>query len=766
MRFKVLIILFFASLGNAFGQGNSIYQIAPMAVCWNTPENVDSNLVAYWLFSSRETTPKVVSYLTASGTAVVVAGGTVQNGFCCCSGSQDTLGIEINGDTLILTQNGETYTYIGGGGADDDWRWVDPGADETMYEAIYRMGKISVFTEDTTHAVLVDSTYRFMTDGSTSFFEWLRGTEGFVDYKTLMFRAPGGATGAPQNDANNITIARTNATTTRTNLGNLKFAAPYTGGGGAYRVGAQISALDELGGNDTTGVVLDFWTRQQGESFMRQTMTLEGNGRLELDRYNLFQDGIPSRMLGYTNTDKDVSVHNITGNAQAGHVIGINAAGSGLEWKDPDTTGAVVPTIFTGGTFAGSSTLDMQYFPLIFTNSGSFAISGDANGGGVPVTGAGGRFMWVDESSSIRAGLVDAGIWDNVDMGYVSAAIGGYNNNASGDYGFVGGGENNNATEISSFVGGGQNNTASGFRSFVGGGDNNLASGNSAFVLGGEDNVASGFTSFVLGGLNNTAPSLSETVVGPNATNYTASGAATYVTTDRIFTIGNGTSAVARSAAMIVYKGGVGAAKTYINPGTSTTVPTETLRIGGTTRADGVLSVNNGSTSAGQIVVAEDSDDGANTATITLSGALAANTTFPIPANAPTDGSILRATSATTATWEAVQSDTVILNSTWVNIGANKLRVHRRNGLVSIQGFIRGATIGTTLPGSPDVELPFGGFLASNGFQCVANDDGVLKAVAVQDINGDLSFQSLSGGSIDLSGGSDYLFFSITYYNP
>jgi len=112
MRLKFLIILLFAALGNAFAQSNSIYQIAPMAVCWRTPMNVDSNLVAYWLFSSRETTPKVVSYLTASGTAVVVAGGTVQNGFCCCSGGgQDTLGINISGDTLILTQNDITYTY-------------------------------------------------------------------------------------------------------------------------------------------------------------------------------------------------------------------------------------------------------------------------------------------------------------------------------------------------------------------------------------------------------------------------------------------------------------------------------------------------------------------------------------------------------------------------------------------------------------------------------------------------------------------------------
>lgn len=347
MRFRIITLLLFFALGKAFSQGNSIYQVAPMPMCWNTPDNRDSNLIAYWIFSQTQPVPKVVSYIVADGTQVVVSGGTLQHGFCCCNSSaQDTIGITINGDTLILVQNGETYTYIGGGGGDDDWRWVDPGADKTMYEAVYRLGKVSIFTTDTTHALRLDSTYQFRTDGGTSFFEWLRGTEGFVDYKTLMFRAPGGATGAPQNDANNITIARTNTTTTRTNLGSIKFAAPYTGGGGAYRVGAQISALDELGGNDTTGVILDFWTRKQGESFMRNTMTLEGDGRLELDRYNLFSDGVPANFLGYDVTDKDVKRHPISGTAQPNYVPGINALGTGMEWKDPSTFGPTAVNIY------------------------------------------------------------------------------------------------------------------------------------------------------------------------------------------------------------------------------------------------------------------------------------------------------------------------------------------------------------------------------------------------------------------------------------
>lgn len=352
MKFRLLTILFcIGALSQVRAQGNSIYSIAPMAVCWNTPADVDSNLIAYWLFSSRETTPKVVSYLTASGTAVVVAGGTVQNGFCCCSGgSQDTLGIQILGDTLILTQNGTVYTYIGGGG-DDDWRWVDPGAGETMYEAIYRMGKASIFTEDTTHAFRVDSTFQFRVDGERSIFDWSRG-DSLLPEKTWLFRAPGGATGQAQNDANTITIARTNAGGTRTTVGKIKFAAPF-GIGDSLRTGAQIDVIDEDGGGATSNTSINFYTRQLGEAFIRNTMTIEGNGRLELDRYNLFEDGVPERILGYDDTDKDVKVSDITGNPQPGHVLGIDAIGTGMQWLDPDTLGG-------DGIYGGSGSLIEQ----------------------------------------------------------------------------------------------------------------------------------------------------------------------------------------------------------------------------------------------------------------------------------------------------------------------------------------------------------------------------------------------------------------------
>ncbi|NUN99081.1 MAG: hypothetical protein HUU01_00545, partial [Saprospiraceae bacterium] len=231
--------------------------------------------------------------------------------------------------------------YIGG---DDDWRWVDPGADRTMYEAVYRMGKASIFTQDTTYGFQADSTFRFRTNGGAAIFEWVRGNLK-VPEKTWLFRAPGGGTGASQDDQNSITIARTNPTTTRTTIGKIRFAAPF-GVGDSLRVGAIIDALDEEGGGATSNVSLNFYTRQLGESFIRNTMTIEGNGRLELDRYNLFSDGVPANFLGYDVTDKDVKRHPISGTPQANFVPGINATNTGLEWKDPSTFGPTAVNIY------------------------------------------------------------------------------------------------------------------------------------------------------------------------------------------------------------------------------------------------------------------------------------------------------------------------------------------------------------------------------------------------------------------------------------
>jgi hypothetical protein len=96
---------------------------------------------------------------------------------------------------------------------------------------------------------------------------------------------------------------------------------------------------------------------------------------------------------------------------------------------------------------------------------------------------------------------------------------------------------------------------ASGDYSTVGGGRNNIASSGYSTVGGGNSNTASGNYSTVCGGQNNTAPSYGETVIGFYATTYTGYNATAFQATDRLFNIGNGTSAL-RSDAFTVYKNG------------------------------------------------------------------------------------------------------------------------------------------------------------------------------------------------------------------
>lgn len=83
----------------------------------------------------------------------------------------------------------------------------------------------------------------------------------------------------------------------------------------------------------------------------------------------------------------------------------------------------------------------------------------------------------------------------------------GFENHATGSYGFIGGGYSNNSTGTACAVIAGSGNIAQATNSCVGGGSSNTTSGNNSFVGGGNSNTASDSTSAVVGGANNTANS-------------------------------------------------------------------------------------------------------------------------------------------------------------------------------------------------------------------------------------------------------------------
>ncbi|MBM2816360.1 MAG: hypothetical protein HW421_3122 [Ignavibacteria bacterium] len=119
----------------------------------------------------------------------------------------------------------------------------------------------------------------------------------------------------------------------------------------------------------------------------------------------------------------------------------------------------------------------------------------EGDSGGVPVTGAGTRFMWIPEKAAIRAGYVSGTEWDTI--GNKSVAFG-HNNKAIGDYSAAFG-KNNKATE--------NYTTASGHFNLAYGeastafGESNISSGKYS-TSSGDTNLAAGYASTAFGALN------------------------------------------------------------------------------------------------------------------------------------------------------------------------------------------------------------------------------------------------------------------------
>lgn len=124
---KILLILAFAvACGFATAQTSSIFQISPIPMCWSIG-GTDSLVTAYWLFSSREATPRVVSYLSATGTQVTVVGGTLSFGYCGQGGSADGYTVlALCDDDTPFFRLVDVETSTSAGDFDTDWQPYTP----------------------------------------------------------------------------------------------------------------------------------------------------------------------------------------------------------------------------------------------------------------------------------------------------------------------------------------------------------------------------------------------------------------------------------------------------------------------------------------------------------------------------------------------------------------------------------------------------------------------------------------------------------------
>lgn len=205
------------------------------------------------------------------------------------------------GTTLVnILQN-----ICGTGGADDDWRFI---SGSSVSDPVYRTGLTSIGTQASTHQLRVDGLFQFNPATGWTF-----------DFDSLFrFSYNTGAT---------MSLASKDTPGTRTLLGDILFQGRYLG---AYYTGASITSESN---NPWTGSARDasliFKTSETTTANV--VMTLQTDARMRLNRYGLFNDGIPNTLLGLSGTL--VTRHPITGSSPNGSVLGI--AGGVLSWINP-----------------------------------------------------------------------------------------------------------------------------------------------------------------------------------------------------------------------------------------------------------------------------------------------------------------------------------------------------------------------------------------------------------------------------------------------
>lgn len=346
MKKLLLNIIFCLSALTAVGQ--SVYEIVPEPTCWFI-SNQDSSLTRYLLVSSR--TPgqiSILGYVNAAGDVVdVSAGGFFTPGFCdCCNGS-------------------------GSGSGDQDWLW--PTTDKTNLNPIYHIGKVSVFTQDTTHGLRVDSDFQFNPEAFTTFdYQNLTDTTG-TNYRGILYRAPGTFSGSSSlaGGSNNFTIALNAVPADRDRLGVYAFGGKLTGVPDIFESAWMEAFADGswTGSSRSTGI--NFYVTDTTTTY--NILTMEKGGRIELDKYGSFSDGTPLSMLGYNATSKDITRHPIGGTALPGYLLGLDDVG-GFVWKDSSAY------VDGNGIYGGSGTVPNGTIATV-PGSGGNGLMFSMNGG-------------------------------------------------------------------------------------------------------------------------------------------------------------------------------------------------------------------------------------------------------------------------------------------------------------------------------------------------------------------------------------------------
>lgn len=306
-------------------QAQNVYSYIEEPICW-TINGVDSSLTRIYLVSDRTPDQRLLLYtINAAFDTVSVTTDSISFGWCDC---------------------------CGGGSGDDlsPWKDIDTTNTNSQTAYVFRSGDVSIGVNDNSHNLRLDGDFQFQFPNNTGIFDWRES--GFSDWDRtgLLLQDNGEINSFPFTGRNVFGLAANNGSIfDRTILGAILWAGTDPVGGDLSTTAGIIGQAD---GNWSTGDLatqLNFFITKDGESLPTNTFTLQSDGRIELDEYINFEDGLPQALLGFDTTAKDITRHTIAGTPSPGDVPKVNDLGNGFEWGE--ASGSIDTTIVRPESF-------------------------------------------------------------------------------------------------------------------------------------------------------------------------------------------------------------------------------------------------------------------------------------------------------------------------------------------------------------------------------------------------------------------------------